>query len=66
MLSTTDTIRESNMLTKRRESKEIGPVKAALTIITPSDKTATIAGCPKIKVCRFCTVRHNLSSSKCK
>ena len=66
MHSTTEAVRESNMLTKRRESSETGPAKAASITITPRDKTATIAICPKIKVCRFCTVRHNLSSNRCK
>ena len=66
MLSTTETRRERIMVTTRREKLETGPAKAASTIISPSDKTATIAGCPKTKACRFCTVRHQNHSSRCR
>ena len=59
MLSTTEATRERPMVTRRRERSETGPAKAASTKTSPSDKTATIAGCPKTKACRFCTVRTN-------
>jgi len=63
MLSTTETRRERSIVTTRRETSETGHAKAASTTTSPSDKTATIAGCPRIKACRFCTVRHKLSNS---
>ena len=59
MLSTTEAPRERTMVDKRRERLETGTAKAASITTSPSDKTATIAGCPRTKACRFCTVRTN-------